>query len=66
MGPFEPTIKNMNQVTIIAKLTEYDCPYSSKTHLLMVCNNLQVKIIVNNLLPSFILRESEIEVSDTP
>ena len=54
------------QIKIVDAAVQYDCPYTGKTHILVIRNALHVPSMKHNLLPPFILRQAGIEVNDTP
>ena len=43
---------------------QYDCPYDSKSFMLVVGNTIHVPSMLNNLLPPFMMREAGIIVND--
>ena len=44
----------------------YDCPYKSKTYLLVICNILHIPKLTLNLIPTFIVSEGGIIVDKFP
>ena len=42
----------------------YDCPYSGKSYVLVVQNDIHVPSMDNNLIPSFMMREARIVVNE--
>ena len=45
---------------------QYDCPYSGQAYILVLRNASHVPAMKNRLIPSFVLREAGLRVSDTP
>eukprot|EP00957_Ditylum_brightwellii_P113116 8626987-Ditylum_brightwellii.AAC.1 len=65
VNPFTPDYKSM-RVPIVHAALKYDCPYTGKASILVVHNALHVPNMENNLVPSFMMREVGLQVSDTP
>ena len=53
-------------IPIVDAAIQYDSPYDGKSYILIIRNALYVESMVNNLIPPFIMRESGIQVNDTP
>jgi hypothetical protein len=54
------------QVKLVDAVVQYDCPFSGKVYMLVICNAIYVPAVSNNLIPPFILREAGITVNDVP
>jgi hypothetical protein len=66
VNAFADAVDGLTQVPIVYAAITYDCPYSHKSWLLIVRNVLYVKLMDNNLIPPFILREAGLVVNDKP
>ena len=65
VSPYTPDYKSM-QVKIMDAAIKYKCPSTGQEYALIIQNALHVPIMVNNLIPPFMLREVGIKVKDTP
>ena len=61
---FSPDVGTMSRVPIVDAVLGYDSPISGKTTLLVARNALFVDSMDHNLIPPFIMRESELEVDE--
>ena len=64
--PFDSSLGTAPNVPIVDGAIAYECPYSSKTYILIVRNALYIPRLTNNLVPPFIMREAGVEVNETP
>ena len=55
-----------NNVPIVDAAVAYDCPYQSKTFILLMRNALYIPELEINLLPPFIVRESGNQINECP
>ena len=65
VSPFTPDYEPM-VIEIVDAAVLYECPYTGKEYILVICNVLHVPSMNNNLLPPFILCEQEIQVNVRP
>ena len=56
----------MTAVPIFDAAVAYDCPYRSKTYILVVKNDLHVPSMNHNLVTPFILQNAGLIVNDVP
>ena len=56
VNAFSDDVGGLSKVPISDAVVEYDCPYTSKTYLLVMHNALQIPSMKHNLIPPFILR----------
>lgn len=63
--PFDPSIGTATSVPVVDAALAYDCPFTSKTHILVVRNALYIPTMETNLIPPFILREAGLICNDT-
>ena len=54
------------KIPIVDAAVQYDYPHSMMTYILVIRNNLQINSMTNNMIPPFMMQESEIMVYDTP
>ena len=66
VSPFTPEYKSLKEVPIIDAAVAYDFPITDKSFILVFHNALGVPSMEHNLVPPFILRETGLEVNDTP
>jgi hypothetical protein len=66
VNAFADAVGGLTQVPIVDAAITYDCPYSHKSWLLIVRNVLYFRLMDNNLIPPFILREAGLIVNDKP
>ena len=64
MRPFTSSYDALKNVPIVDSIIAYDCPFHGKTYLLVCHNALFVSSMTHNLIPPFILRETNIIVND--
>ena len=64
--PFDSSLGTASNIPIVDGAVAYECPYSSKTYILIVRNALYIPRLYNNLIPPFIMREAGVEVNETP
>ena len=62
---FTPDHKAL-RIPIVDAAIQHDCPCEGTAHILIIRNALCVKLMSNNLMPPFVMRESGVEVNDTP
>ena len=65
VNAFTPDYSSM-QVPIVDAARQYECPYDSKSYILIIRNALHVPSMNNNLIPPFVMREAGVTVNDTP
>jgi len=65
VNPFTPDYQPM-RVKLVDAAIRYDCPYTGKSHLLIIQDALHVPAMVNNLIPPFAMREAGVHVGDVP
>ncbi|MEM7463144.1 MAG: hypothetical protein AAF362_10750 [Pseudomonadota bacterium] len=65
VSPFTPQYKPITAELVDAALA-YECPFTSKTYILVLRNALHVPSMKNNLIPPFMMREAGITVSEVP
>ena len=63
MSPFTSSYDALKNVPIVDAIIAYDCPLSGKTYLLVFHNSLFVSSMTHNLIPPFILRETNVVVN---
>ena len=56
----------MEYVPIIDGTITYECPYSGKSYVLLCHSALHVPSIMNNVIPSCIMSDADVNVNDTP
>ena len=66
VNAFSDDVGGLSKVPIVDAVVAYDCPYTSKTYLLVMRNALHIPSMKHNLIPPFILRESGLIVQDIP
>ena len=66
VSPFTLSYDALKNFPIIDAIIAYDCPLSGKTYLLACHNDLFVSSMTHNLIPPFILRETNIVVNEVP
>ena len=64
--PFDKQLGVASNVPIVDSAIAYDCPYTSRTYILVMRNALHIPTMCNNLVPPFILREAGLDVNDKP
>ena len=62
---FNKNLGMAKQIPVFDAALTYNCPYTHETYLLIVRNALYVKLMENNLVPLFIMREARLLVRDT-
>ena len=62
--PFDPALGVAKEIPVVDSALAHDCPYNSKTFILILRNALHVKTMDHNLIPPFILRESGVTLND--
>jgi hypothetical protein len=62
--PFSPDYPSM-QVKLVDAVVQYECPFTGKVFMLLICNAVHVPAMSNNLIPPF-FREAGITVNDVP
>ena len=65
VNAISPDYKTKN-IPIVDAAVRYDCPHRMMTYILLICNDLHVNSMTNNLMPPFMLQEVGILVYDTP
>ena len=63
---FDPALGTVQNVSIVNAAIAYDCQFSHETYILIVHNALHIESMHHNLIPSFIMRECGIIISDIP
>ena len=63
---FTPDYKALLEVLMVDSVIAYEYPLTDKVYIILYQNALYVPKMENNLIPPFILGESEIEVNDVP
>ena len=66
VSPFTSSYKSLKNVPLVDTIIVYDFPFHGKTYLLVCHNVLFVSSMTHNLIPLFILRETNIMVNDVP
>ena len=66
VNSFSESAGKLDNIKIVDVVVAYDCPYQSKTFLLLMRNALHVPELPLNLIPPFIMREGGIEVDECP
>lgn len=66
VGPFTPELGKLNKVRIVDCAIAHDCPYTGKTHILVLYNALYVPSVDNNLVPPFVVRRRGHTINDVP
>ena len=66
VSPFTSSYDALKNVPIVDAIIAYDCRLSGKTYLLVCQNALFVSSMTHNLIPPFILRETNIIVNEVP
>lgn len=66
MTAFSQEAGGMEEVQIVDAIIACDCPFSGKTYLLVVRNILYAPSMRHNLIPTSIMREAGLIVSDRP
>ena len=66
VNAFSDDVGGFLKVQIVDAVVAYNCPYTSKTHLLVMRNTLHIPSMKQDLIPPFILRESGLIVQDIP
>ena len=64
--PFDSTLGTATNIPIVDGAVAYECPYTSKTYVLIVRNALYIPRLRHNLIPPFIMREGGVTVNDVP
>lgn len=64
--PFDSTLGTASNIPIVDGTVAYECPYSSKTYILILRNTLYMLSLQHNLIPPFIMREGGVKVNDVP
>ena len=64
--PFSEELGIAENVPIFDGAIAYDCPFSSKSYILIFRNALSIPSMESNLNPSFIMRMGGVVVNDTP
>ena len=66
VNAFSDDAGGLSKVPIVDAVVAYDCPYTSKTYMLVMRNALHIPSMKHNLIPPFILRESGLILQDIP
>ena len=66
VNSFSESAGKLDNIKIVDVVVAYDCPYQSKTFLLLMRNALHVPELPLNLILPFIMREGGIEVDEYP
>ena len=66
VNAFSKSAGHMEDVPIVDAVIAYDCPFQSKTFLLLMRNALYIPELEVNLLPPFIVREADIPIDECP
>ena len=64
--PFSDELGIAENVPIVDGAIAYDCPFSSKSYILLFRNALSIPTMESNLIPPFIMRMGGVVVNDTP
>ncbi len=63
--PYRPDYEP-KEIPIVHAAVQYDCPYTGERYILVIRNALHVPEMMHNLMPPFVMRETGIQVCDTP
>ena len=66
VNSFSESAGRLDNIRIVDIVMAYDCPFKSKTYLLLMRNALHIPELPLNLLPPFIMREGGIIVDECP
>ena len=66
VNSFSESVGRLDNIRIVDIVMAYDCPYKSKTYLLLMRNTLHIPELPLNLIPPFIMREGGIIVDECP
>ena len=66
VNSFSESAGRLDNIRIVDTVMAYDCPFRSKTYLLLMRNVLHISELPLNLLPPFIMREGGIIVDECP
>ena len=66
VSPFTPEYEELTEVPIVDAAVAYDCPYTSKSYILVFHNALSVPSMDHNLIPPFIMRKAGLLVNEAP
>ena len=66
VNSFSKSAGKIDNVSIVDAVIAYDCPYQSKTYLLLLRNALHIPEMSANLIPPFVLREAGIVLNKCP
>ena len=58
MNAFSSDIQVISKVPVVDTVVVYDFPFTSKSYLLFMRNDLHITHMKHNLIPAFILREA--------
>ena len=65
VNAFTPEHATIKAALIDAAL-QYDSPYDGKSYILVIQNGIHIPLMMNNLIPPFLMRESGLAVNGKP